>query len=205
LAVQRREGPEPLVLVVDDDPAVRSLLRQLMEDQGYRTQVAENGQEALELARRERPDCILMDLMMPVLDGPSAIQELRNDPDLSRVPIVVVSVLSEERGGQADAHLVKPIDQDRLADTVAMLLDRHQQACDHTMLLGRGETPEAAQLLLCPGAMRTCTPEDLPKVVEQGFRGTVLLTPAMHRELDLETLSALPGLQVVLLPEPGDS
>jgi CheY-like chemotaxis protein len=81
------------VLVIDDDSSVRSTIRFLLERQDFFVDEAENGQAGLERARQDRPDLILCDLDMPVMDGFETLTRLRDDPALRRVPVIVVSGL----------------------------------------------------------------------------------------------------------------
>jgi two-component system, OmpR family, response regulator VicR len=84
--------PEPLkILVVDDEAAIRGLLVDVLHDAHFVVLTAANGRAAVEVAARERPDLILMDIMMPELDGPGAIRCLRALPELEDVPIVLMS------------------------------------------------------------------------------------------------------------------
>jgi CheY-like chemotaxis protein len=106
------------VLVVDDDSAVRSLLAKTLEKEGYRAILARNGVEALALAREHRPQAITLDVLMPQMDGWGALKELKSDPELSDIPVIMVTVLNE-RGmaiplGAAD-FVTKPVDRQRLA------------------------------------------------------------------------------------------
>jgi CheY-like chemotaxis protein len=102
------------VLIADDHQDSREALRALLEACGYRVVVASNGAEAVDLARDARPQLILMDVMMPDVDGLDATRQIRADPALPRIPIVAVTALDEaaERMMQAgcDDFLVKPID-----------------------------------------------------------------------------------------------
>jgi signal transduction histidine kinase/CheY-like chemotaxis protein len=105
------------VLVVDDDPSVRSLLARTLEKEGYRVISAANGVQALALAREHRPQAITLDVMMPKLDGWGALKELKADAELRDIPVIMVSVLNE-RGmaiplGAAD-FVTKPVDRQRL-------------------------------------------------------------------------------------------
>jgi signal transduction histidine kinase/DNA-binding response OmpR family regulator/HAMP domain-containing protein len=105
------------VLVVDDDPSVRSLLARTFENEGYRVIAADNGVEALALARQHRPQAITLDVLMPHLDGWGALKELKADTALRDIPVIMVTVLNE-RGmaiplGAAD-FVTKPIDRQRL-------------------------------------------------------------------------------------------
>jgi CheY-like chemotaxis protein len=85
----------PTVLIVDDYPDVRPLLRRWLEDFGCRVVEAADGREAVSVAKRERPELILMDLFMPEVDGFAAALRLRKDPELNDVPIVAISAYGE--------------------------------------------------------------------------------------------------------------
>ncbi|MGI8681800.1 MAG: response regulator transcription factor [Mycobacteriales bacterium] len=80
-----------LILVVEDDPSVRGLLQTLLAAQGYRVAVADDGLAGLVKASSARPALILLDLMMPDLGGQRVLEELRGDPALSAVPVLVVT------------------------------------------------------------------------------------------------------------------
>jgi signal transduction histidine kinase/DNA-binding response OmpR family regulator len=105
------------VLVVDDDATARELMRRLLAKQGFDVVTASDGREGLELARKVEPSVITLDIIMPRLDGWDVLKELKADPALANIPVVVVTMLDEtDRGyrlGAAD-YLTKPIDRDRL-------------------------------------------------------------------------------------------
>lgn len=103
------------VMVVDDNEDLREMLRYMVERLGYRVVEAENGREAIEIARHRCPDLILMDLSMPVMDGLSATRLLRAMEEMYHVPIVAISANRREIA-QADAlaagcneYLTKPV------------------------------------------------------------------------------------------------
>jgi chemosensory pili system protein ChpA (sensor histidine kinase/response regulator) len=83
--------PQRCVMVVDDDGAIRSLLTLVLESHGYEVAAASDGQEALDLIREALPDVVLTDLDMPRLDGWQLISNLRLDPLVSEIPVIVVS------------------------------------------------------------------------------------------------------------------
>jgi CheY-like chemotaxis protein len=125
------------VLVVDDDYDLRSSLRELLEDEGYPTLGASNGREALELLRAGSPPClILLDLMMPVMDGWETLQHLSADPGLKPIPVAIMSanpsVQTRERAGDFDLFevpfLAKPLKLPKLFSLVQERCSRHHQA-----------------------------------------------------------------------------
>jgi len=122
-----REG-KPRILVVDDDRLVQQLLRDMLVPLGYAVTLACEGQAALELARQVRPHLILLDVVMPVMDGFEACERLKADPLTDQIPVVLVTSLegreSKIRGlavGASD-FIAKPIDEAELALRVKNLL-----------------------------------------------------------------------------------
>ncbi len=114
-------GSHRTILVVEDDPAIRSFLKLALEFEGYAVLAASHGREALELlARTERPCLILLDLMMPVMNGWEFAEALRQDARLADTPVALVTAYVEDaktfRGAQE--VLRKPIDLDRLLGVV---------------------------------------------------------------------------------------
>lgn len=89
---------EKCALIVDDDENVRLFVQALMESQGWKTMEARNGQEAIDLAEQEIPDLIIMDVMMPVMDGFEAFRRLRESPFTGQIPIIMLTAVNEEKG-----------------------------------------------------------------------------------------------------------
>ena len=115
-------GKVSTVLVVDDDPNVRSLLEQELTAGGYRVLEASNGIDALATARRYRPSAIVLDLMMPGISGFDVIQLLKSDVATAAIPVVILSIIDDKEKGfimGADAYLTKPIGMDVLLKTLA--------------------------------------------------------------------------------------
>ncbi len=115
------------VLVVDDDPVIVRLLRVNFEMEGYEVATAGDGEEALATARADRPDVVVSDIMMPRLDGFALAAALRADPDLSGVPIMLLSAKAQNADVDAgleiaDDYVTKPFDPLELLDRVAALL-----------------------------------------------------------------------------------
>ena len=112
------------VLLVEDFEDSRQVMRSLLEMSGYRVVEAINGQEAVESARRECPDLILMDLSLPVMDGISATRYIRELENLCDVPIIAVSALDADdyykaaRDAGCNEYVTKPVDYDRLDNLI---------------------------------------------------------------------------------------
>ena len=86
------------ILIVDDEPDIVTFLSAVLEENGYSSLSAKDGVEGLDVVRKEKPDLILLDLMMPKKSGITLFQELRNDPQMSDIPVVVVTGVSEVTG-----------------------------------------------------------------------------------------------------------
>jgi CheY-like chemotaxis protein len=115
---------ERLVLVVDDDPDILQTLALCLSTEGYRVVMASNGQEALKLLEHEKPACILLDLMMPVMDGWQFVAEL-DTRGWRKSPLLILSADRSVQGHatnlRADAFLAKPFDLDELLGKVQQL------------------------------------------------------------------------------------
>jgi CheY-like chemotaxis protein len=109
------------ILIVEDDADLREMMAQLLTLEGFRAAAVANGREALQyLGDREAPQVILLDLMMPVMDGWEFRRHQQADPNLADVPVIVLSALDQTRAADLDAaaFLKKPLDFDRLLELV---------------------------------------------------------------------------------------
>ena len=86
------------IMIVDDDPDNISIISLIVEDNGYTSVSANNGKEGFELAKKEKPDLITLDLIMPEQSGIVMFQELKKDPDLCDIPVIIISGASEVTG-----------------------------------------------------------------------------------------------------------
>jgi CheY-like chemotaxis protein len=125
------------ILVVDDEEDIRTYLVAVFEDAGATVVEAEDGDEALEVARRERPDLITLDLSMPGKDGVHAFVELRSTDEIATTPVCVITghpefrkVIYERPVPPPEGYLNKPVDEDKLLDYVAHIL-KHSEAQKH--------------------------------------------------------------------------
>jgi putative two-component system response regulator len=106
-----------IILIVDDEAAGRHTLESILEGQDYELVMAENGPEAIEKAQKILPDVILLDVMMPGMDGFEVCRHLRNDPHLAEVPIIILTALDDRKSllqgleAGADDYLTKPYDR----------------------------------------------------------------------------------------------
>ncbi|WP_376792104.1 GAF domain-containing protein [Thermoflexus sp.] len=127
LAPIRPDGASS-ILIVEDDRYIADLLVQYLERAGYRTLVAHRGEEALRLAREERPQLITLDIYLPDLDGFTVLERLKADPTTADIPVIIVSVMADrQRGvrlGAVDV-LGKPVDTEQLLRVVGRYTRRH--------------------------------------------------------------------------------
>jgi signal transduction histidine kinase/CheY-like chemotaxis protein len=120
-------GKIATILVVDDEESIRSLLHQELSDAGYLIEEASNGKEALECIRKNKPDLIILDVMMPEMNGFDVAAILKNDPQTMDIPIIVLSVVQDKARGfriGVDRYLTKPIDTTELFAEVGTLIEQ---------------------------------------------------------------------------------
>lgn len=117
------------ILIADDDPTIIKLLQVNLEMEGYGVITAFDGQDALDKAMERRPDLIVLDIMMPRLDGWAAREALAAEPDLAGIPVIFLSALAQQadlrRGHEAGVaeYVTKPFDPTALLDIIAQILD----------------------------------------------------------------------------------
>lgn len=121
------------ILVVDDEPLIAMALEAALEDAGYRVVTASNGQQGLErLAEVPRPDLVLLDMMMPVMNGPAMLAAMAAHPDLDGIPVIILSSLPEEavraRIKGAAAIVRKPYAADEVLDVIARVIGKAREA-----------------------------------------------------------------------------
>jgi signal transduction histidine kinase/DNA-binding response OmpR family regulator len=201
----------PTVLVVEDDPASINLLRVHLEAADFEVAVAQDGVTGLELARRLRPLCIVLDIVLPELDGWDVLARAKADPALQDTPIVVVSMLDERGKGfalGADDYLLKPISAEALLSTIRRLV---QTARRPVTLLVVDDDPLAVELMrvsLEPEGYTVLTAGGGVEAVEMAREITPdliildLLMPDMNGFAVVETLRAdqtTSGIPIVVL------
>jgi DNA-binding NarL/FixJ family response regulator len=151
------------ILVIEDEPEMRRNLLTILRLEKYQPFSAENGRAGLDIARKEKPDLILCDVMMPELDGHGVLKALRESVDTESIPFIFLTAKGEkidQRNGMnlgADDYLTKPVAKsDLLTAIVARLRRQEQQAvpefkpnfASHEPLISLGLTPRAAETLL---------------------------------------------------------
>jgi len=153
-------GLSGTVLVIDDDPTVHDLLQRTLSKRGFKVESAMDGATGLERVRELMPDAILLDVLMPVMDGWSVLTALKNDPAVAHIPVVMVSMMDEQNLGfslGATDYLTKPVEPNRLSallkrlctqpDATVFIVDDDQGTRDRLSRMVRegGWTPAVAE------------------------------------------------------------
>ncbi len=130
------------ILVIDDEPDVVTYLTMLLEEQGYETCSAKNGIEGMGKIRAERPDLVCLDLLMPEKTGVKLYHEMRKDPDLKKIPVVMITAFGpplqpgidfkrfiHQRSmiSPPEGYIEKPIDREILVKTIAEIFERQER------------------------------------------------------------------------------
>jgi signal transduction histidine kinase/DNA-binding response OmpR family regulator len=171
------------ILVIDDDQNSRDLLQRTLEADGHSVATASGGEEGLDLARRLQPLLITLDVMMPGLDGWAVLKELKSDPTLRHIPVMMVTIEGEQDLGYtlgAVEHLTKPVDREKLLQLVS-----HHAGPD-----GGG----VALVVDDDGAMRSLFSRALSEdgwIVDEAENGAQALERATERRPDLVVLDLM--------------
>jgi CheY-like chemotaxis protein len=139
-------GTGPKVLVIDDDTNVRDLIGRHLRKSGFSVATAHSGEEGLKQAREMRPDAITLDVLMPGMDGWQVLSRLKEDSELSGIPVVMVSILDDRSLGYslgAADYLNKPVDHKRLRDVLA----RHCRHGSASKVLIVEDEPPAREMI----------------------------------------------------------
>jgi DNA-binding response OmpR family regulator len=123
-------GNRPRLLVIEDEPSLAKVLKMRLEIDGFEVRTAGDGEEGMAMIAAERPDLVLCDLMMPVMDGFAVARAMKADPKLATIPLMILSALKRGRETAeleqigVDAFAAKPYDSKELTATIRRLLDR---------------------------------------------------------------------------------
>jgi DNA-binding NarL/FixJ family response regulator len=207
------------ILVIEDEPEMRRNITQLLGYHDYQALGAANGREGVEVARREMPDLILCDVMMPELDGYGVLQALQGEATLARTPFIFLTAKGEKndlRSGMnlgADDYLTKPVAHADLLLAIETRLRRSEQHMrtefrpdfsSHAPLLALGLTPRAAEALLWVSQGKTngnialilgITESTVKKYVQEIFEKLGVETRGAATIRALEILNAPADLQ----------
>jgi CheY-like chemotaxis protein len=116
------------ILICDDDPAILRVLQVNLEVEGYETLLAHHGEEALKIAGSEKPDLIILDIMMPRMDGYQTCDALKADPETKGIPVVFLSAKAQDsdiekgKSYEVEDYITKPFDPDTLIEVVERVI-----------------------------------------------------------------------------------
>jgi DNA-binding response OmpR family regulator len=139
-------GPQSAILVIDDDPAVHDLLRRSLEKDGFRIESAGDGRSGIELAKRLRPVVIILDVMMPSMDGWAVLSALKADSATVDIPVIMMTIVDDKQMGfalGAADYFTKPIDWQRLHG----VLQKYRKPIDQQTVLVVEDEPQTRELL----------------------------------------------------------
>ena len=204
------------ILVIEDEPEMRRNITALLRYREYETIEAENGRKGVDLARREKPDLILCDVMMPELDGYGVLKALQQDASLALIPFIFLTAKGDKddlRSGMnlgADDYLTKPVANNDLVNAIEARLRRAELQASREFkpdfsspepLLMFGLTPRAAETLLWLAQGKTnpdiatilgITESTVKKHVQEIFEKLGVETRGAATVRALEVLSSLP-------------
>jgi adenylate cyclase len=149
--------PRPKILIVDDEPFNVDYLEQELEEMNYKIITAGNGREALDQVRSEKPDLILLDIMMPVMDGFAVLGELKADPLLRSVPVIVISAVNDLESVVkginlgAEDYLPKPFEPTLLHARISASLGKKSLRDQQRKLLHTFTSDTVAEQLMANG------------------------------------------------------
>jgi CheY-like chemotaxis protein len=161
----REDETGQLILVVDDEDNIRNLLCHELSEAGYQVIEAADGLEALKRARQEKPDLILLDVMMPGLSGFDVTSVLKGDQSTVNIPILILSIVEDkERGFRrgAEEYLTKPLDVNKLLETIARLLDPSEP---------KGKRKKVLVIIEDSAVIESLSAEEIAKILEKNING----------------------------------
>lgn len=177
------------LLLIDDDPNLILLVKDYLEFRGYEVQTADNGREALNLLSQNLPDMIICDIMMPEMDGYGLIENVRQDPRTSWIPVLFLSARGQSQDRikglnlGADVYMVKPFEPEELVAQVESSLKQTNRLLLHTDGIGEDNSP-----IQVPATVEL-TPTEL-KVVQLVARGLANREIALQMNVSQRTIES---------------
>ena len=169
---------EKTVLIVDDEPNVRDYLAQILRDAGFQVLTASDGEEALETIRREPPDFISLDLVMPRKSGHKLLYEIRKDRKLATIPVLIVTAHAQDELGQGD---LKDIVDSRVISGPGVYLEKPVKPLDYVRCvqraLGIEETPEDEDRISLRDELQRHLPEAEPHALRRALEALKRRSP----------------------------
>lgn len=165
------KNPKKLLLI-DDDPNLILLVKDYLEFRGYQVISAENGKEALEILATEIPDMIICDVMMPEMDGYTLVQQIRENPEISDIPIMLLSAKGQTQDRVkglnigADVYMPKPFEPEELVAQVSTILKQRERVDEKS---GKKKVGEAATIVVPHDVDLTPTERKVIQLLAQGM------------------------------------
>ncbi len=147
LEALRRQDAGSTVLVIDDDPEARDIVRRFLEQDGFQVVCAASGEEGLRLAHQLEPAAVTLDVMMPDMDGWTVLRAFKADPHLMRIPVLLLTMVDDKSKGYslgANDYLTKPVDRNRLLHT----LERYRSEAGHCSVLVVEDESDIARMMV---------------------------------------------------------
>jgi PAS domain S-box-containing protein len=144
------EGEKPLILIIEDNAQASQLIQMYLQEAGYRTEIAKDGAEGLEKAKRLKPQIITLDMIMPVKDGWQVLKELKRHPICKDIPIIIISITDEKKLGfsmGAVDYFVKPVNKDELLNALRKIPLRNVEQKQHPKVLIIDDDKNASELI----------------------------------------------------------
>ena len=144
------EGEKPLVLIIEDNPQAGQLIQMYLIEAGYRTEIAKDGVEGIEKAKRMKPNIITLDMIMPVKDGWQVLKELKRHPICKDIPIIIISITDEKKLGfsmGAINYFVKPVNKEELLEALRKIPIRRFDHKQHPKVLIIDDDRNASELI----------------------------------------------------------
>ncbi|HAJ56801.1 MAG TPA: hypothetical protein DCL35_03405 [Candidatus Omnitrophica bacterium] len=178
------------VLVIDDEADIREIVRIFLIDEGYEVIEAENGQEGILRAQQMQPDLIVLDIMMPGINGFEVAKHLKDDPNTQNIPIVILSVLAQDsqyRQGIMD-YISKPFRQEELVNIVRNIFEKVEGKAGKKTVLVVDDDPDIVDII------SICL-KDNHIIPEKAYNGPEALEKAKNKAPDLILLDInMPGM-----------
>jgi len=177
---ERKKGLKKRILVVDDEPHIRELLRHELTSAGYEIIEAADGEEAINLARNEKPDIITLDMLMPKVSGFGVLSTLRQDPETKHIPVVIVSILEDKeessRLGAIDFY-EKPLNRKEFLNGIRRIAQSLDAQYRKAMLIGDND-------FLSAGTMKSMLSKEGFEVLE-AYSGKDVVQRVLSHQPDL--------------------
>ena len=190
-AAQQAPAPKGRVLIIDDDEAVHAVLTNMLTREGYSTRDARDGKEGLRLAREYHPDIVILDILMPGMDGWTVLSQLKAIPECATIPIILLTMLeNKEMGfalGAAD-YLTKPIEAEKLLPVLARHAAPHQRE-SATVLVVEDDPPSrelVVRMLTQEGVAvkEACNGKEALEALQSGVMPVMIILDLVMAEMD---------------------